>query len=70
MSDKQYVIVVRIKGTRQHVTSFSNNVNQRIKRLKDDILKQQDERFSIFKDVSSDMIEFVVAPVSRSIEWA
>jgi len=70
MSDKQYVIVVRIKGTRQHVTSFSNNVNQRIKRLKDDILKQQDERFSIFKNVSNDMIEFVVAPVSRSIEWA
>lgn len=70
MSDKQYVIVVRIKGTRQHVTSFSNNVNQRIKRLKDDILKQQDERFSIFKNISSDMIEFVVAPVSRSIDWA
>jgi len=70
MSDKQYVIVVRIKNTRQHVASFSNNVNQRIKRLKDDILKQQDERFSIFKNVSSDMIEFVVAPVSRSIEWA
>jgi hypothetical protein len=70
MSDKQYVIVVRIKNTRQHVTSFSNNVNQRIKRLKDDILKQQDERFSIFKNVSSDMIEFVVAPVSRSIDWA
>lgn len=70
MSDKQYIIVVRIKGTRQHVTSFSNNVNQRIKRLKDDILKQQDERFIIFKDVTSDMIEFVVAPVSRSIEWA
>jgi len=70
MSDKQYVIVVRIKGTRQHVTSFSNNVNQRIKRLKDDILKQQDERFSIFKDVPNSMIEFVVAPVSRSIEWA
>lgn len=69
MSDKQYVIVVRIKGTRQHVTSFSNNVNQRIKRLKEDILKQQDERFSIFKNVSNDMIEFLVAPVSRSIEW-
>ena len=70
MSDKNYVIVARIKGTRQHVTSFSNNVNQRIKRLKDDILKQQDERFTIFKNVPSHMIEFVVAPVSRSIEWA
>jgi len=70
MSDKNYVIVVRIKGTRQHVTSFSNNVNQRIKRLKDDILKQQDERFNIFKNVPNDMIEFVVAPVSRSIDWA
>jgi hypothetical protein len=69
MSDKQYVIIARVKGTRQHVTSFSNNVNQRIKRLKDDILKQQDERFSIFKDVTSDMIEFVVAPISRSIDW-
>jgi hypothetical protein len=70
MSDKNYVIVVRIKGTRQHVTSFSNNVNQRIKRLKDDILKQQDERFNIFKNVPNNMIEFVVAPVSRSIDWA
>jgi hypothetical protein len=70
MSDKQYVIVVRIKGTRQGVMSFSNNVNQRIKRLKDDITKQQEDRFAIFKNVPSGMIEFVVAPVSRSIEWA
>jgi hypothetical protein len=70
MSKKQYVIVARVKGTRQHVMSFSNNVNQRIARLKDDILKQQDERFSIFKNVPNGMIEFVVAPVSRSIDWA
>jgi hypothetical protein len=70
MINKNYVIVVRLKSDNTiHATRFSNNVNQRIRYMKDSILgnNSDTELREQFAHFDKSDIEFIVAPVSRII---
>jgi hypothetical protein len=72
MSKTNYVIVVRLKSDNTvYATRFSNNVNQRIRRMQDSILgnNSDTELHEQFAHRDRSDIEFVVAPVSRTLDW-
>jgi hypothetical protein len=72
MSSRDYVIVVRLKSDPfVRATRFGNNVNQRIKHIKQSILGNttDTELQQQFGAHHQSDIEFVVCPVSRVLPF-